>query len=244
MKMRLWFVLGKLIYFLIFVTLSSFIIIGANGYKFNTHTRTFQHTGLIALTTKPEKVDASINGVVKKRKSPIKFTYLLPGFYTVEVQKEGYLPWSKTVYVNSGEAVLNPFVTLFLAEGKTEPAKASFVDVLSQRMQDPPDSELDVRGSEIWVKPINRTYPFAVASNRFSLVSRYSVPIPRAIFLPSKKHILFQRQNELHIIDRDGTNDIVIVTLKSADSTDFAVSNDSKYIIYKDGDVILQKRIQ
>ncbi len=236
-------VLSRVSFIVIFLILSSFIIMLANGYTYNWANYSFQHTAIISLNTKPEKVTASINGKKKTfTHSPIKFAYLAPGNYYIEAQKPGYASWSKTVAVRSGEAVSFPYVILFLNSTEAHQASIQAADLLVSRVPDTTD--LDVRGNEIWVRPLNRTYPIPIADNTFLLVSRFSVPIKKAIWLPNKTHILFQLDREIHIIDRDGSNDIVLAKLENDQPSDFLTTSDGKNLIYGDGTHILQKKIQ
>ncbi len=235
---------GQIIYGAIFLLLAGFIIIGANGYRWDISHLSVEQTGLISLTVKPERVIASIDGKTKPYRSPIKFAYLLPGYHTVEVHKAGYLPWTKNIHVDPGEAVVEPFVTLFLANGLVQPASVENMALLQRHAADTVDSDMDIRSNEIWIKPLSRTYPFQVVSDRFALVSRFALPLEHAMFMPGKKHVLFQTDGEIRLMGRDGSNDIVLVTLQKSEPTDFTVTNDGRWLVYRDGNTIWQKQIQ
>lgn len=233
------------LYVLTFLILTSLIIIGANGYRFNFRTGTFQQTGIISITVKPEKVLVTLDDLpTEKDKSPVKLSYLLPGRHTVQIEKPGYITWAKTIQVGSGEAIVYPFVRLFLSDTKPVLATLAQETLLQARLDVPLDPDIDIRGSEIWVKPISRTYPIKVASNEHALVSRYASPVGKVIWLPGKTHIIYQVDNEIRIMERDGANEIAIAKLSKSDITNFTVTNDGKYVIYQDDQTVWQKQIQ
>lgn len=242
---RVLVLLSHLVYTLVFLILSSLIIIGANGYRYNYRTNSFVQTGIISVDVEPSRVVAKLDGVLSKRtKTPIKFSYILPGSHVVEISKPGYMPWARTVYVNSNEAVIFPFVVLFLQDGNIQPASQSQVALVEARATAEPDPDFDIRGNEIWVKPIQRTYPFSVASDQHELVSRFAGTVHKVVWLPGKTHLVFQVDNEIRVMDRDGGNEILLVTLKTPDTTQFSVTNDGKTLVYKDDDAYYQRQIQ
>lgn len=237
-------VLFYIVIVVLFVVTSTFIVAVTNGYLFNTNLRRFEKTGIISLATKQPPVEVKINGKVKVyKKSPITLSYLLPGYYDVEVKKDGYLPWSKTVYVHSGEVVSNPSVVLILAE--SSPSLADERQIAILRSQVPArEMDFDIRGTEIWVKPIVRTYPFIAAGDTYSLIARFLSPIVSARWLPGKGQLLFQVDDEIRIIDRDGANDLVVAKLSAAIPTLFTTVNDGKTLIYQDNGQVFQKALQ
>ncbi len=242
---RILVLLSHLVYTLVFLLLSSLIIVGANGYRYNYRTNSFVQTGIISLDVEPTKVTAKLDGVAaKKERTPVKFSYVLPGSHVVEVSKSGYMSWARTLYVNSNEAVIFPFVILFLENGNIQPATESQITLVQSRAEAAPDDDYDIRGNEIWVKPIQRTYPFSVASNEHQLVSRFAGTVHKAVWLPGKTHLIFQVENEIRVMDRDGGNEVVLVTLQAADPTLFTVTNDGKTLVYKDDESYYQRQIQ
>lgn len=232
-------------YFLAFLATVVAIVSITSGYLFNWQTKQVVHTGLINLSPDQLPVYVSVNGQPPKlyKKKPITLPYLLPGYYTVTLTKDGYLVWTKSIQVNSGEVVVNPAIQLFLAETKAEPASSEEKELLA-KVSVPKDDELDVRGNEIWAKPISRTYPFTVASDTFSLVGRFISPVLSAQWFPDRTNILFQVGNEIRVIDRDGSNDNVLVVLTTEDPSVFTTTNNGKTLIYQDGDETLRKQIQ
>jgi hypothetical protein len=235
---------------LLFILLSLFLIASANGYLFNSQTRQIEETGIINLTVRPIPVTVQLEDKKKLyNRSEISLSYLKSGRYSVEVSKPGYIPWARTFDITAGQVVVNPFITLFLADGTIKDATADQIEQL-KRAETAPNvyNNLDIRGNEIWVKPIFRTYPFAVSADRFELVARLSGAINEAQWFEGRTrvdtHIVFQHKNEIRVIDRDGFNDIKLVTLSNDSPTTFTVDSAKKVLIYRDGEKVLQRELQ
>ncbi|HEY1074306.1 MAG TPA: PEGA domain-containing protein [Patescibacteria group bacterium] len=228
---------------LLFVIISSTLVGLTNGYTYDFSSNQFTQTGIISLTVKQMPVTVSIDGKKKLyKKTPINLTYLVPGQYTVEIRKEGYYPWVKTFRIKAGEVKVNPFVRLYLTEINPQPATSKEADMVANATMVAPD--LDIRLYEIWIKPISRTYPFTVTSDRFAFVGRYAKPVHGAIWTEDKTNIIFQVGNEIRLIDRDGTNDHLLVSLSSDQATRFAITSDGNALIYQDGDMMYRRQLQ
>lgn len=212
------------------------LIASANGYLFNVRTRTFESTGVIALTVEQRPVMVGLNGTRTLANGEItKFTNLFPGYYDLDVAKEGFSTWRKTVELKPGQALTYPSVRLFLAHPKI--LSASQVERTALLLnQAPADTELDIRGHEIWVKPIISYYPIKNVSNDFALIARYSSGPTDVSWYPGKSHIVMQINDEIRIIDRDGSNDTLLVDLVTSDPTQFIVTEDGGRLIYRDGE--------
>lgn len=230
----------------LFVALAYVLVASANGLLFNFQSGTFQQTAIINITTKQTPVTIQINGEKELyKKSPINLAYLFPGLYDVTVEKPNYFSWSKTIHVSAGEAVVNPFVELFLFDSAALPATATERLTVEKEVLVPfLDSDLDVRGNEIWAKQIARTYPVTVVDNQYTLVGRFVSSVPRAVWLPGKTHIIFQLDNEIHIMDRDGTNDHTLVTLSSDSPTLFVTTGNKEALLYQDGESFYRRPLQ
>lgn len=234
---------GTLFTVLLFVIVATTLVGLTNGYIFDFGSNRFTQTGIVSLTVKQMPVTVSINGKKKLyKKKPINLTYLVPGQYNVEISKDGYYPWTKTFRIAAGEVKVNPFVQLYLASAEAEPATKKESDLLTNATM--VASDLDIRLYEIWIKPISRTYPFTVTSDKFAFVGRYAQPVHGAIWADNKTNIIFQVGNEIRLIDRDGTNDHLLVKLSGDEATRFAITQDGNALIYQDGDTVYRRKLQ
>ncbi len=229
-------IIRRVIIVLLFLTSATFILGYANGYLVDISSGRVERTGIINLTVKQMPVIVSVNGKEKEyTRTPINLSYLFPGDYTVDIKKDGYFTWSRVMQVPSGQVIINPFIKLFFATSAKDPASLEDVTFLINQEKPVLVTDLDVRDNEIWVKPIIRTYPFVVASDHFALIGRFSEPIASAVWNPDKTHVIYQRGLDIHVMDRDGSNDHVLLTLQNAGATEFAVTNNGQRLIYRDG---------
>lgn len=104
----------RLIFFLLvtfFVGLGGYIAIQlAKGYKFDFTRRSFRPTGLLVATSVPDGAQIYLNG--KLTSATNNTISLSPGIYEVEIKKEGYAPWKKTLKVEQ-ELVVKTDAWLF-----------------------------------------------------------------------------------------------------------------------------------
>ncbi len=100
----------RIILIVSFIFLLTGIIAFARGYRIDFEKQTFTPTGIIAVSAFPRASKVYINGQLKGA-SDLNVT-LPPGTYQVEVKKDGYTSWSRSVKLK-GELVLNLDVLLF-----------------------------------------------------------------------------------------------------------------------------------
>jgi PEGA domain-containing protein len=234
----------------IFILLALALVTSANGYLLNRNTFTLEETGIINLTVHPVPANISLNGKTKEyTKSDIGLSYLKPGRYSVVVSKPGYTSWSKNVNLMPLQVDLNPFVTLFLAHANPRTATEAERNLLTTQEANPLSfDDLDVRANEIWTKPIARTYPFAQTVNQFQLVARLSSPVEKITWFSARNrihtHIVYQYGKEIHIMDRDGSNDLILATLNQDTPTTLAVDSENDVLIYRDGEQVLARALE
>ncbi len=227
----------------VYLILAAVLIAGANGYILNRRTWRFEQTGTIILATKQTPAAVRVNTTKEHvaKRSPVKLTYLLPGWYSVSVTKAGFVPWRKTFFLQPGQVIVESSVKLFSTISQPAPVSAENRKIWDRTMALQQFSDLDIRGSEIWVKPVIRSYPFIGIGDNFALVSRFSQPVQNARWTPDNAHIVFQLGKELRVIDRDGGNDLVLATLATSDAVAFGVTSDYQYLLFQDQGQIWQR---
>lgn len=92
-------------------TLSYFVILFARGYRFQPRSSTIvTPTGLLAANSNPDSAQLFINGSLKTATNST--ISLEPGNYDVEIKKDGFAPWKKTLRIDA-EIVTRAWATLF-----------------------------------------------------------------------------------------------------------------------------------
>ncbi len=92
-------------FILIFILLSSVVVLYSAGYRYHFKKLRFQKSGGILLEFSPKEVDIYIQNKDKKTTGFLddsyKVTGMLPGEYMVKIEKDGYYSWKKKLTVES-----------------------------------------------------------------------------------------------------------------------------------------------
>jgi len=102
--------LSKFILFFLFIAILGLVIAYARGYRFDFQNRSLNSTGIIAVSSYPKTAKIYINGLLKGV-TDANLT-LSPGNYQVEIKKEGYTSWTKSINLK-GELVINIDTVLY-----------------------------------------------------------------------------------------------------------------------------------
>ena len=92
--------LGQSAVTLLILLIAGYLIMYSMGYKINFISRKIVKSGMIVLSidTKPDSI--KINGVEKPIKTDSSYI-LTPGYYDVQVNKNGYIDWSVRTQVEA-----------------------------------------------------------------------------------------------------------------------------------------------
>ncbi len=111
--------------FCIIIAISSAIIAFGRGYRLNFRKPTeLLPTGLISATSDPVGAQVLINGVLKTATN--NSLSIDPAWYTVQIRKEGFIPWEKKLRVQ-GEVVTRADAFLFPTSPSLSPITTSGV---------------------------------------------------------------------------------------------------------------------
>lgn len=102
--------LSRLLLFCSFVTILVLVIAYARGYRLFIKKKSVTSTGIIAIDSTPKTAKIYVNGELKGV-TDMNLT-LPPGKYTVELKKDGYINWKKSISLK-GELVMTLEATLF-----------------------------------------------------------------------------------------------------------------------------------
>ncbi|MBU1327041.1 PEGA domain-containing protein [Patescibacteria group bacterium] len=113
--------------FCLIIGVASGVIAYGRGYRLDLRKNTLKTTGLVSATSDPVGSQVTINDILKTATNN-SFT-IDPGWYTVRMTKEGYIPWEKKIRVQ-GEVVIridaflfptNPSLSPLTTPGVTNP---------------------------------------------------------------------------------------------------------------------------
>lgn len=113
------------IFVLLFFILTPTVSFYASGYKLGSGMN-LEKTGILIVDTEPESASIYINGKIQQDfvskmlkadkgylTTPQKIKNLLPGEYTIKMEKDGYWPWEKRLSIKPGESTFAEDVVLF-----------------------------------------------------------------------------------------------------------------------------------
>lgn len=88
-----------------FIITAPLIIIYTQGYRYNLKHQRLDPTGTLVLSSIPKGATITLNSQAVKFLTPKTLQAVLPGTYTIRLNKDGYKTWEKRMEVKAGEAV-------------------------------------------------------------------------------------------------------------------------------------------
>lgn len=100
-------------YILLFFITAPMVVLYTAGYRFNFEAGRFVQTGTVSVNSTPKNAVIRFNSVFLK-KTPGIIRQVLPGTYTITLEKDGFHSWSREIDVRSRETTYIEDVVLFL----------------------------------------------------------------------------------------------------------------------------------
>ena len=97
-----------------FFVISPILILYTAGYRFDFETLQVKKTGVITIDVEPTDAHITLNNTLLQKSVPIRLANRAPGTYALHIERAGYLPWSKTVQVESTHTTYVTDLFLFL----------------------------------------------------------------------------------------------------------------------------------
>ena len=215
-------ILGQLSVTLLITAMAMSILFYAEGYRFNLKNFKIYRTGILNVVSYPKASTVRLDGKVKSDITPYSIN-LTPGYYYVDINKEGYVPWVMTTKVEKGLVSNYKNIVLIKESIKTSELKDqrkidlvnSPDEILAQKK-----SLLAYNNYELWYKD--------------KLVTRFSESVNKAIMYPDEEHIVYQQGNEIRMIEVTGTNDTLLVKLENDNTTNFVTNSKGTELYYND----------
>jgi len=107
-----------LLFFFGFLISAPLAVLYTAGYRYHIGSGMILKTGMLSLESAPKGAQVLVDGVLVKEKTPAVINDILPGKHTISITKEGYLPWKKTLEVQSNQTAFASAI-LFLASTPT-----------------------------------------------------------------------------------------------------------------------------
>lgn len=107
-------------FFLIFILVSSLIIVYASGYRYNTRLRRIEQVGLLSLSSQQSGLEIHLDNEIRAVKGNALTVTLPPREYAIAVQKDGYHAWQKNLPIYEGQTTFSHDIRLF-AQAEPQP---------------------------------------------------------------------------------------------------------------------------
>lgn len=106
--------------FLLFILIAPSAVLYSQGYRIDLENKKFTQTGGLFIKAAPRQADIYIDGELEKRTDfffgSVLIENLLPKKYKIEIKKEGYHPWEKTLEIKEKQVQELKNIVLFPQE--------------------------------------------------------------------------------------------------------------------------------
>jgi len=222
------------------------LVLYSQGYRFDFEHKKLTQTGAFYCKVLPRGAEVYLDGKLKDTTSfftnALLIENLLPGSYEIEIKKDGYHPWQKTVQVSEKEVTEAKHIILIpqdanfqlLTENEAEISKI-LADLTEKKDIDETPAVLadlnfkDFRLSpddkkvayftdhEIWVLFLENQYDLQKESGEKIFLTRFSEKIGEAVWLNSY-YLMFSAGDKIKVTEidnRDRLNIVEVEELKS-----------------------------
>lgn len=97
----------------VFAIAAPLLILYTAGYRYNWERKKIQETGVLLINYKPTTATMRLNAAVGAKKAPTRFSGLIPGRYTITIEKEGYSAWEKRLWIEPSKTTFAEHMILW-----------------------------------------------------------------------------------------------------------------------------------
>lgn len=182
----------------------------ARGYRLSTSEKRIVGTGIINVSSEPDAASVFVDGHLTTATNAT-ISSLTPKTYSIKVQKEGFIPWEKSVTVKEG-LVTEIKIALFPAIPTIYPL--TVYGVLNPTLS-PDGSKLSFvvpsgkkAGVWVWTMAKNQPIAFVRSSEPHQIATSTTADFSKAIlkFSPDSKQILATVGSNYYLLDSESLN--------------------------------------
>ncbi|MBI4032454.1 hypothetical protein HY374_01980 [Candidatus Berkelbacteria bacterium] len=192
---------------------AAIVLLEANGYLIDFAHLRVESSSLLVLRTQPRDTTIILDG--KRLPHTWDGTWQIsPGRHELAVTAPGRFTWQQSFHVSPRRAAVYQSIILYWRNPEFRETRP----VLESEEETPHvDRALSVNVGEIRV----------VDGLQTQLVTRFS-RIPQVVRFLDEDHLIVQLDNELHVIDIDGSNDRILFTLPDDAPRQLVVGNEGR----------------
>lgn len=226
-------ILGQFSVLFLICVVALILVFYSQGYKFDWKYLRVYKTGMVLLVTDPIPDHILINGTEEGNSTEFTKTFV-PGYYDIEITKDGYQNWQRSILIEAEKLKSFKNIELFrdnpAVTDLSNQSKIDFLNAPNSYLAENSKNDIVSNDYEIWVNG--------------ALLTRFSSKINSPIWYTDNDHIVFQTGNEIRVIERAGFNNTLLVTLSSDAPTKFALGNRGIDLYFLDGSVYKQATIR
>ncbi len=210
------------------------VILYSQGYRFDLATKKVVQTGGLYLKISPRNVQVYINGKLKSTTSIFSNSSLvknlLPKTYAVEIRKDGYYSWQKTLEVKEKQATEAKNIVLIPENPgftKLDVTPTEFNAMVALLVPNATSSDgqkvIEVDNHEVWIS-------FPKEEKRIFL-NRFSESISK-VFWFNDYYLIFNVANKIKVAEIDDRDKLNIINLAEFENPEiFWDSNNGKLYV-------------
>lgn len=189
---------------LMFFLTAPFIILYANGYKYDYEQNKFIETGAIYIKSHPKKAKIFINNKIVNKTTPILIKGLLPHRYSIKITVDEAQEWNKDLEVYPGLVTKAENVMLFPSHPETTLLNEQKIDNFYLS----PDKEraLLVQEDGIWVQELKKN------SAAIQLINNESKSYQDIQWSENSKYFIFNSAGQWFLVDIQKPSDRLNIT--------------------------------
>lgn len=230
-----------IIFIILFIVITFFVALYAAGYTINRqwplrYNSLFQKTGMLIVNSSPSGANIILDGERQNKSfsitwnsqevtTPAKIKNLVPGKYTLRLEKDGYWPLEKKIEIRSGQSTFEEDFIIF--------KKSQAVKVINSR---PQPFKLGANNRSIVLEDDALTIDLKTGSSskyQDEEINPRNFPLETGAsnlhWNQAKDRLYYQLEDEIRVFNR--VNNSSRVFLKSANYLDYIIHQNSIYTI-------------
>lgn len=194
-----------IIFVFLFLSLTPSVIFYSQGYRINFEEKKVVRTGAFYFKASPGRTEVYLNGKLKNRTSmlanSILIENLLPKFYEIEIKKDDYYPWRKTLEIKEKEVTEAKNIILFPKNPQFTVINQKFPAMTVSATSSDKNKVIESNGYEIWVNLAGKSASANAGADKIFL-TRFSEKIG-GIFWLNDYYLIFNVGDKIKIAEID-----------------------------------------
>lgn len=173
------------IFIILFVIIAPLMVFYTIGFRYNWQKSKIEQVGVLLLDVKPPSSQLFLDNALLPESRPLRLPDLLPNYYLVRAEKQGYFAWQKNLEVRSQESTVVYDIVLF----KNQPPKFLLAGRLQTFSLSPSESLMVfIKNNTVFSRNLknNQTETLAILP--------YEIDEPKIIWSPNERFFIVRSQ--------------------------------------------------